>query len=320
MNRTGLKLVTMAASLAIAATAFAIPVAAQDEMSSSACLLAPAADTPYSSQINAQIRDYGAENGIDVTVLSAEGDLQAQVDQFRDCLAKPVDAILLIAVDALGIGPVLQEASDAGVPVLAVNSGVDASLQELTAGFTGPDYTLQAQILADYTCETLLPDGGNVAIVTGALGYSATIERTDGYVNRIAEMCPDQVMIIDQQPGDWSQQRSLEVARDLVTKHGDDLDMIYAEDDTMAAGVAEGLAQADASDVILVGVGGNVDGFNLMGENAMAATVYQSPVIDGTLAVDTLLKVLAGEEIPDRTPIDSPVITPDNMSEYEPAY
>ena len=320
MNRTGLKLVTMAASLAIAATAFAIPAAAQDEMSASACLLAPAADTPYSSQINAQIRDYGAENGIDVTVLSAEGDLQAQVDQFRDCLAKPVDAILLIAVDALGIGPVLQEASDAGVPVLAVNSGVDASLQELTAGFTGPDYTLQAQILADYTCETLLPDGGNVAIVTGALGYSATIERTDGYVNRIAEMCPDQVTIIDQQPGDWSQQRSLEVARDLVTKHGDDLDMIYAEDDTMAAGVAEGLAQADAADVILVGVGGNVDGFNLMGENAMAATVYQSPVIDGTLAVDTLLKVLAGEEIPDRTPIDSPVITPDNMSEYEPAY
>jgi ABC-type sugar transport system substrate-binding protein len=320
MHRTGLKIITAAASLAVAAAAFAVPVAAQDEMERTACLLAPAADTPYSSRINAQIQEYGAENGIDVTVLSAEGDLQAQVDQFRDCLARPVDGIMLIAVDALGIGPVLQEASDAGVPVLAVNSGVDASLQSLTEGFTGPDYTLQAEILADYTCETLLPEGGNVAIVTGALGYSATIERTDGFVNRIAEACPDSVTIIDQQPGDWSQQRSLEVARDLVTKHGDDLDMIYAEDDTMAAGVAEGLAQADATDVILVGVGGNQDGFRLMGEDAMAATVYQSPVIDGTLAVDTLLQVFAGEDIPDRTPIDSPVITPDNLSEFEPAY
>ncbi|MEX1297016.1 MAG: sugar ABC transporter substrate-binding protein [Candidatus Limnocylindrales bacterium] len=319
MNRLNLKLIAAAATVAVAGAAFAVPVAAQ-EMDKTACLLAPAADTPYSSRINAQIQEYGAENGIDVTVLSAEGDLQAQVDQFRDCLARPVDGIMLIAVDALGVGPVLQEAADAGVPVLAVNSGVDASLQPLTEGFTGPDYVLQAEILADYTCDTLLPDGGNVAIVTGALGYSATIERTDGYVNRIAEACPDQVTIIDQQPGDWSQQRSLEVARDLVTKHGDDLDMIYAEDDTMAAGVAEGLAQADASDVILVGVGGNQDGFRLMGEDAMAATVYQSPVIDGTLAVDTLLQVFEGVDIPDRTPIDSPVITPENMSEFEPAY
>jgi ABC-type sugar transport system substrate-binding protein len=108
----------------------------------------------------------------------------------------------------------------------------------------------------------------------------------------------------------------------MVTKHGDDLDMIYAEDDTMGAGVADGLAQSglQPGDIILVGVGGNVDGFRLMDEGWMQATVYQSPFIDGTLAVDTALRILAGEDIEDRIAIDSPVITPDNMSEYEPAY
>ena len=50
---------------------------------------------------------------------------------------------------------------------------------------------------------------------------------------------------------------------------------------------------------------------------------HDLPVADhryGTLAVDTLLKVLAGETIPARTPIDSPVITPANMADFQPAY
>ncbi len=59
--------------------------------------------------------------------------------------------------------------------------------------------------MGNYTCDTLLPDGGNVAIVSGALGYSATVERTDGFASTIAENCPD-VTIIDTQPTDWSRQ------------------------------------------------------------------------------------------------------------------
>jgi ribose transport system substrate-binding protein len=286
-----------------------------------ACLLAPASDTPYSSQINKQIHDYGAQKAIDVTVLSSEGDLQKQVDQLNDCIAKPVDAIVLIAVDALGICPALQAAVDAKIPVLAVNSGVDASCEALTVGFTGPDYTLQAQIMGKYTCDTLLPNGGNVALITGAPGYSATIQRTDGFKNTIAELCGDKVKVIDEQATDWSKQKALELTRDIITKHGDTLNMIYGEDDTLSSGAAEAIEQAGKTGkILLTGIGGNVDGFALMSKGAMAATIYQSPVIDGTLAVDTLLKVLAGETIPARTPIDSPVITPDNMSQFTPAY
>ncbi len=39
--------------------------------------------------------------------------------------------------------PVLQEAGDAGIPVLTSNAGV--SCTDLVQGFTGPNYTLQAQ-------------------------------------------------------------------------------------------------------------------------------------------------------------------------------
>ena len=317
-----LKIVGLVATLALTATAFAVPVAAQDEeMGQTACLLAPASTTPYSARINAKIEEAGAEQGIAVTVLSAEQDPAVQVDQMRDCIAQGVDGIILISTDLEAICPVLQEAGDAGIPVLTSNAGV--SCTDLVEGFTGPNYTLQANIMGEYTCSDLLPDGGNVAIVSGALGYSATVERTDGFVNKIAEVCPDSVTIIDTQPTDWSRQSALQIARDYVTKYGaDGIDMIYAQDDTLAAGVAEGLEQSGVApgEILLVGIGGNVDGFDLMSNGWMQATIYQSPFFDGQLAVDTLMRVFAGEDIEDFIPIDSPVITPDNMSEFEPAY
>ena len=324
--KRNLKILGVVATLAFAAAAFAVPATAQDEsaapmeMSATACLLAPASTTPYSSRINKQIQDYGAEKGIAVTVLSAEGDSAVQADQMRDCIAQGVDGVILIANDTEALCPVLQEAADAGIPVLTSNAGV--SCTDLVQGFTGPNYTLQAQIMGNYTCDTLLPDGGNVAIVSGALGYSATIERTDGFTSTIAENCPD-VTIIDTQPTDWSRQSATQIARDYVTKYGaDGIDMIYAQDDTLAAGVAEGLEQSGVApgDILLVGIGGNVDGFDLMTNGWMQATIYQSPVIDGTLSVDTMLRILAGETIEPNIPIDSPVITPDIMSEFEPAY
>ncbi len=321
MKRTSMKFVIALATMALAATTFAVPVAAQDEeMGKTACLLAPASTTPYSARINAKIEEAGAEQGIAVTVLSAEQDPAVQVDQMRDCIAQGVDGMILISADLEAICPVLQEANDAGIPVLTSNAGV--SCTDLVEGFTGPNYTLQANIMGQYTCDTLLPDGGNVAIVSGALGYSATVERTDGFVNTIAENCPD-VTIIDTQPTDWSRQSALQIARDYVTKYGaDGIDMIYAQDDTLAAGVAEGLEQSGVApgDILLVGIGGNVDGFDLMENGWMQATIYQSPFFDGQLAVDTLTRIFAGEDVEDFIPIDSPVITPDNMSEYEPAY
>jgi ribose transport system substrate-binding protein len=319
--KSTLKIIGLVATLAIAATAFAVPVAAQDEeMGQMACLLAPASTTPYSARINAKIEEYGAEQGIQFTVLSAEQDPAVQVDQMRDCIAQGVDGIILISTDLEAICPVLQEAGDAGIPVLTSNAGV--SCTDLVEGFTGPNYTLQANIMGQYTCDTLLPDGGNVAIVSGALGYSATVERTDGFVNTIAENCPD-VTIIDTQPTDWSRQSALQIARDYVTKYGaEGIDMIYAQDDTLAAGVAEGLEQSGVApgDILLVGIGGNVDGFDLMENGWMQATIYQSPFFDGELAVDTMLRIFAGEDVEDFIPIESPVITPDNMSEFEPAY
>lgn len=326
--KTTVKFLGILATFAIAASVLAVPVVAQDESAAPAeaqftgCLAAPASTTPYSARINQQIADYGAEKGIAFTVFSAEQDTQKQVDQLRDCIALAPDIIVLIANDVEALCPVLQEAKDAGIPVLTSNAGVNCT--DLVEGFTGPNYTLQAEILAQYTCDNFTADGDvlNVGIVQGDLGYSAEIERTGGFENKIAEVCPDKVAVIDKQSGKWSQQQSLEVARDMVTKHGEDLDMIYAEDDTMGAGVADGLEQSglQPGEVILVGIGGNVDGFRLMDEGWMQATIYQSPFIDGTLAVDTALRILAGEDIEDRIAIDSPVITPDNMAEYEPAY
>ena len=140
--KRNLKILGVIATLSFAAAAFAVPATAQDEstapmeMSATACLLPPASTTPYSSRINKQIQDYGAEKGIAVTVLSAEGNSAVQADQMRDCIAQGVDGVILIANDTEALCPVLQEAADAGIPVLTSNAGV--SCTDLVQGFHRP--------------------------------------------------------------------------------------------------------------------------------------------------------------------------------------
>ena len=176
--------------------------------------------------------------------------------------------------------------------------------------------------MGNYTCDTLLPDGGNVAIVSGALGYSATIERTDGFTSTVAENCPD-VTVIDTQPTDWSRQSATQIARDYVTKYGaDGIDMIYAEDDTLAAGVAEGLEQSGVApgDILLDRYRRQrrrlrPDDQRLDAGHHLPVPRYRRHAVGGYHAAHPRWWT-----IEPNIPIDSPVITPDVMSEFEPAY
>ncbi len=296
------------------------PAASSAAVNMTACYLTPSANSPYSSQENKQIQDDGATKGLAVTVLSAEINAQTQASQMGDCIAKKVGIIMLTAVDAKAICPSLQKAKDAGIPVLSVSASVDDSCKTLVVGTSGPDYCAQATAAGSFV-NKLLGQKGNIVIVEGLLGFSATIARTDCFVNQLKKE-GSAIKVLAMQPADFDKAKSLAVTRDLLTKYGDTLDLIYAEDDSMAAGSAQAIDQAGLTGKIKLMScgGGTAEALDLIKGGKLAGTVYQSPITDGTLAVDTALKVLKGETIPEFTGLENPIVEPSNVSTYKPAY
>ena len=276
-------------------------------------------NVPYLATYADAMKKKATELGADLTVYSADFDASKQAQQFDQAIAAKPDVIVVAAVDATSVVPSLLKAKQAGIPVVASNTGVDADGEELIAGFTGPDDVAEGaeagKVLIDAIGST-----GKVAIVEGALGTTAQINRTKGFEDQLAADAPG-ITVLDKQTGAWDKDKARSAAANFLTRFGPELTAIFAEDDTMASGVAQAVADANLQDQVkVVGLGGSKLGFDGVKDGSIVGTIIQSPVQDGELAIEAAVKVGKGDKIPATQYIEPITVTADNVADYTPEW
>ena len=160
--------------------------------------------------------------------------MQTGTEQLNTCIGQNPDGIVLWPLDPQAYIPGLISAQDAGIPVVLINSPMDDEALPYVASFTGPDVYEEGVLSADALNEALGGEG-NVVIIAGQAGNGTTIGRTDGFTERLEEIGSN-IEVLQIVNADFDQQKALEASRDLITRFGDDLDGVYANDDTMARG------------------------------------------------------------------------------------
>src|SRR5689334_6811835 len=152
--------------------------------------LTMAADKPYIALISKgfqhqfwQAVKQGAEQAgkdFDVTVTfegpDGEGAVDRQLDMISTALSKKPAAIAIAAIDSQATIPLLQQAKDANIPVIAFDSGVDSDIP-ITSCST--DNLASAALAADKMAE-LIGGEGKVGIVSFDQTSQTGIERRDG--------------------------------------------------------------------------------------------------------------------------------------------
>src|SRR5947209_15613667 len=78
---------------------------------------------PFFKEIADTVTEEAARHGYRVVVVSGDLDVAKQDKQIKDFLVSQVDAIVLSPCDSKSIGPAIQEANAAGVPVFTVDIG-----------------------------------------------------------------------------------------------------------------------------------------------------------------------------------------------------
>lgn len=276
-------------------------------------------NVPYLATYADSLKAEAKKEGVDLTIYSADFDASKQAQQFSQAIAAKPSVIVVAAVDATSVVPSLLKAKQANIPVVASNTGVDASGQKYTAGYTGPNDTLEgaeaAKLMVDAIGTT-----GKVAIVEGALGTTAQINRTKGFTDELKKSAPG-IEILDKQTGAWDKDKSRTAAANFLTRFGGELDAIFAEDDTMASGVAQAVADAGKKDQVkVVGLGGSKQGFDGVKDKSIVGTIIQSPVQDGKLAIQAAVKVAKGDKIPAQQYLKPITVTADNVSKFSPEW
>jgi len=255
-----------------------------------------------------------AEFGVEVTF---EGpDTEAQVDKQMDmlsaALAKKPAALGFAALDSQAAIPLLQQAKDAGIPVIAFDSGVDSDIPVTTAT---TDNVAAAALAADKMAE-LIGGTGKVALVVHDQTSRTGIDRRDGFVNQVAAKYPG-IEIVDIQYGAGDQLTSTEIAKSILTAHPD-LKGFFGANEGSAIGVVNAITETGTTGVIVIGYDSGAAQKKAVMDGVMAGAITQNPVGIGYETVKAAVMATKGEAVPslidtgfywwDKTNMDSPEI------------
>ena len=284
-----------------------------------------AADKPYIALISKgfqhqfwQAVKLGAEQAgkqFDVTVTfegpDGEGAVDRQLDMISTALSKHPSAIGIAAIDSKATVPLLQQAKDAKIPVIAFDSGVASDIP-LTSCST--DNLASAALAADKMAE-LIGDAGKVAIVSFDQTSQTGIERRDGFVKQIKDKHP-KIEIVAIEYGGGDHLKSAEITKTLLLAHPD-LKGIFGTNEGAAIGVAIGKKES-GSKIVVVGYDSGKAQIDAIKDGTIAGAITQNPVGIGFKTVEAAVKAIKGEKVEahidtgfywyDKTNIDDPKI------------
>jgi ribose transport system substrate-binding protein len=241
--------------------------------------------------VKAGAEEAAARNGVTITFEgpNTEAEIDKQTDILNAAIAKKPQGLGFAALDSQAQVPALQKAADAGIPIVAFDSGVDSDLP-LTTCTT--DNVNAAGAAADKMAEAIGGEGEIAAEIhdqTSATG----IGRRDGFVNRIKEKYPKITIVDIKYAND-----ALKAADDIkaTLQAYPNLKGIFASNEGAAIGLAVAMKETGAK---IVGIGydsGKTQKDAIM-DGTLLGSITQNPVGIGQCVVDSLAKAMKGEKL-----------------------
>jgi ribose transport system substrate-binding protein len=268
-------------------------------------------DNDYQQEQAVAAEKAGRQLGVDVKIVHANNDAVAQSQQLlhyvqNSPVARP-DAILFEPAGGTAFPQVARAAAEAGIGWVVLNHEVDYIL-ELRRSFKVPMFALSSNHgeigkIQGKQFAALLPGGGSILYIEGPANSSAAQERTRG-MNKTK---PANIQVKSMRAA-WTGESSYRtVSSWLRLRISQDMriDLVGAQDDSMAMGARKAFGEISGSDrerwLKLPFTG--CDGMPKTGQawvrgGLLAATVYIRPNTD--LAIEMLVDAIKkGTPLPD---------------------
>lgn len=198
-----------------------------------------------SSNTESMRTTFTSGNGYELIVEDGQQKQSNQITAIRTFIQQEVDYIVLAPVTENGWDTVLQEAKDAGIPVIIVDRMVNVEDESLFASWVGSDFELEGKKVAEwlhqYTLANQISPGDiHIVNIQGTIGASAQIGRTKALADAAKKYGWD---LMAQLPGDFTQAKGREVMEELLARY-DNINVVYCENDHEALGAIEAIEAA----------------------------------------------------------------------------
>ena len=240
-----------------------------------------------------------AENGFDLKFSDAQQKQENQIQAIRSYIAQGVDVIAFSPVVQSGWDGVLEEARDAGIPVVLTDRAVDSTDKTLYESFIGSDFVLEGETVGTWVSENLATEPIKVVELQGTTGSAPAIDRKTGFESATADN--PNVEIIASQTGNFTRTEGKQVMEGFLQAHSD-IDLVYAHNDDMGLGAIEAIEAAGmvpGVDIKIVTIDAVKDGMQALVDGKINYIVECNPLLGPDLA-DIIKSVVAGKPVEKR--------------------
>jgi ribose transport system substrate-binding protein len=256
----------------------------------------------------------GKEFNLDVTFKgpAREGNTDDQIAMVNNKIADGVDGICLAPVDAVALRRPVDEAIQAGIPIVIFDSGL--AKQDGIVSFVATNNYRGGERAAEYLAE-LLKGKGNVILMRYNPGSQSTELREKGFLDKIGTFKNIKMLVDDKNAGP-DESGAITLSENLLSIHKDKVDGIFCPNQPTASGMLTTLTKRFpdvAKRVKFVGFDSGTNIAKALESGEMQGTILQDPVNMGYMAVKAMHDHLNKKEVLKDNPVPEELATPENL-------
>jgi ribose transport system substrate-binding protein len=321
-------------TLLVVCLLFSVVFSASAQDAPNIALFNPLGNNTYVASAEAGVRSIIEAAGGTVQAFDAGFNPEEQLNQITDAITSgEFDAFIIYPVDGVGVTVGVDAATEAGIPVIALDATISADRKSLVpyanvAGQiarTGVGDGTQIGNAIVMACEGI--DPCEVAFLIGFQGFPLDLDRVDT-INAIIAGYPN-IQLVAVQEAQYLEDVGFEVATDLLQANPG-IDVFASVGDQMIVGVEIAVQDAGLEgQVKLIGNGASEPGYEAVVEGRWFATIANIPFTNGQIAAQMALQAIDGTLIIRSVdmynqappfPASGPIITQENAPEFTPQW
>jgi len=300
--------------LAAVALSFGMPAPAAHAQDLTIATSLPSLGFPFfvhmQNELSAEAEALG---GIKVVELDGQNSTPKQTADLEAVIVQGVDGIVISPLDAVAMAPAVQQAVDAGIPVVTIDRRVEGVPGILA--HVGADNVKGGEAQGNLIVEKF-PDGAKVVNLQGQPGASPAIDRNAG-VHNVLDSMPGKYEFVAEQTANFAREEGATVTEAILAGMDAPPDVIVAANDDMALGALQ-VTQERGVDIDIIGFDALPEAIASVRDGGLTATIEQMPGGQSRGAMKALVAFLRDGTKPAELTLLTPIaITTDNIDQAE---
>ena len=267
-------------------------------------------------------RAFSKENGYFMIFDNARQKQENQMKAIRSFISQNVDYIVFSPIMEEGWDSVLQEAKDAGIPVILMDRKVKVSDTSLYTAWVGSDFKEEGVKAGKWLekflkSEGRLEDEVRIVVLQGTEGASSVLGRTEGF-NEILRK-HENWKVLECVNAEYTTAKAMEEMKRMLKKH-ERIDVVVSQNDDMTFGAVdairqEGLTPGIDGDIVLISFDAVKAALQMVQDGVIGVDVECNPDLGGY--VQAIIEAIEnGEPYEKHTYVEERSFTKEMVGQY----